>query len=758
MRKYIQAEAYLHVFLILVILFSAAVIPFSFYLSNQYSDYASQELERNDRYKLEQTKENLLFTFDRLKRVTLSLYEEPEIRTWIQLREEDPFALNAMVQLLKKRLVNEPYIESVILYNTNLGRAFDYQTGMLPANEIMQEAMERLVQGDSPNYFRITKLLFQGREGLAISLPFGLEKNSPRSFLVIRLNDDAIQKSMLQLNKDSGVFIHVADGNGDSIIGQSDEALHNQLREQGKLQHKETFRTSVQGSKWIVSYDLAGIEDWTIYYSARMDDWFRNVESFKHKILYSFLGLLLLLIAILFWNARKYHRPVSLLARQVSSMFEMAAEGGWRRRLLPKAEVHQIQQGFGILSEKIEQLNQSVQDGRLRLKEDDLREWVNEGRLEDAARKRLQEVSTILDYPYIVLAVCRIDSYMALSEKHDFSSRKTLKSMIVNIASESVAAHKAWKVESVDFGGNHLVFLVGVHAEDEMKDLRFYFEEINDSVQKWLKLNLTVGLSDLHQPDCNLKLVYDKAFQLATLSFIDGNSRIYQETDYEHEATSLVSLTDEAIPPGLIDSIRLGQTDKAMRLLDEAGSRLRQMSYDECKLQLTFLIYHLYKAFGKVMNSSGMNGIRSELDRFNTLDEAMEKLKGETEAIIASLYERRAGERRDERVEEMIHYLKVNIHNPMLTIDEMANHVSLSVNYARTLFKERTGITVAGYILNERIQLVKYLLVQTDKTIAEIAAESGFQSRSTFFTVFKKEVGVTPSDYRSNLRGAVRNG
>ncbi|MGO4372576.1 helix-turn-helix domain-containing protein, partial [Paenibacillus sp. MCAF20] len=211
-------------------------------------------------------------------------------------------------------------------------------------------------------------------------------------------------------------------------------------------------------------------------------------------------------------------------------------------------------------------------------------------------------------------------------------------------------------------------------------------------------------------------------------------------------------------PPGLIDSIRLGQTDKAMRLLDEAGSRLRQMSYEECKLQLTFLIYHLYKAFGKVMNSSGMNGIRSELDRFNTLDEAMEKLKGETEAIIASLYERRAGERRDERVEEMIHYLKMNIHNPMLTIDEMANHVSLSVNYARTLFKERTGITVAGYILNERIQLVKYLLVQTDKTIAEIAAESGFQSRSTFFTVFKKEVGVTPSDYRSNLRGAVRNG
>jgi AraC-like DNA-binding protein/cell division protein FtsB len=756
MRKYIQAEAYLHVFLILVILFSMTVIPFSFYLSNQYSKYASQELERNDRYKLEQTKENLVFTFDRLKRVTLSLYEEPEIRTWVQLREEDSFALNGMVQLLKKRLVNEPFIESVVVYNANLGRVFDYDTGMLPAYEMLINGMEELVQGDSPNYFHMTKLLFQGHKGLAILLPFGLEKDRSKSYLVIRLNSDAIQKSMLQLNKDSGVFIHVADGNGEPIIGQSDEGLLHQLSEQDKKQRKETFRTSVQDSQWIVSYDLAGVEDWTIYYSARMDDWFRKVESFKHKILYSFLGLLLSLIVILFWNARSYHRPVSQLARQISSMVEMATDSGWRRRLLPKNEVHQIQQGFGILSERIEQLSQSVQDGRLRQKEDDLREWVNEGKLEGPARKRLQEASTILDYTSIVVAVCRIDSYMALSEKYDFSSRKTLKGTIVNIACETVG-HKAWKVESIDFGGNHLVFIIGVSAEGDKKELPHCFEEINDRVHKWLKLNLTVGLSELQKPDCDMKAVYDKVFQLATLSFIDGKSRIYQESDYENEARSSVQLPDNTIPPELIDSIRLGQTDKAKRLLDEAANRLRQMSYDECKLQLTFLIYHLYKAFGKVMNSSSMNGIRSELDRFNTLDEAMDKLKEDTEVIIGSLYERRVGDRRDERVEEMLQYLRLNIHNPMLTIDEMANHVSLSTNYARTLFKEQTGITVAGYILNERIQLVKYLLVQTDKTIAEIAAQSGFQSRSTFFTVFKKEVGVTPSDYRSNLKGAIMN-
>ncbi|MFC5407395.1 helix-turn-helix domain-containing protein [Cohnella soli] len=752
MRKYIRAEAYFQAFLILAIVFAMTVIPFSLYLSRQYSVYASQELERNDKYKLEQTKENLVSVIDRLKQITLGLFEEPEIRKWIQLRREDPFVLNDAVQLLKKRLVTEPFIESVVLYNSQIERMFDYKRGMISRAEMESFDKESLFHDGSPNYFWITKHRFGEKEGLAITLPFGKSSGIDKSFLLIWINNEALQKSLLELNKDSGVYIQVTDGDDRPLIGQSDEELLRLLRDNGHRLRQDSIRMEAGGSEWIVSYDAVGIQDWTIYYSTRMDDWFRNVTAFKHKILYSFIGLLTLLIAILFWNTRRVHRPISLLAKQISGRLGLAAESGWGLRSLPNAEVRQIQNGFGILSERIDQLNSSMQDQNTILKEDYLREWVLQGKLEDDMRSRLQQMSPLPNCNELVLVVCRIDSYAALSDKYDFSSRKVLKSTIVNIASETIV-QRDWQMESIDFGGNHLVFLVGIGSDDRPQDLVPYFEEMNDRVSKWLKLRLTVGISDRKSADHDLRLVYEKIVQLATFSFIDGNGRIYQESDYEGDAFLSRPLTDDTIPPELIESIRLGQSDKARQLLDEAGNKLRRLHYDECKLQLTFLIYNLYKIFGKVMYSSSLNGIRSELDRFNTLDEAMHQLKEDVDSIIGSLYERQTGDRQDERVEEMLHYVKANIHNPMLTIEEIANHVSLSVNYARTLFKEHTGAALAGYILNERIHLVKYLLVQTDCTITEIAIQSGFQSRSTFFTVFKKEVGVTPSEYRANLRG-----
>ena len=58
------------------------------------------------------------------------------------------------------------------------------------------------------------------------------------------------------------------------------------------------------------------------------------------------------------------------------------------------------------------------------------------------------------------------------------------------------------------------------------------------------------------------------------------------------------------------------------------------------------------------------------------------------------------------------------------------------------------GKTPQQYLLEERIRRAKLLLVQTEKTISEIAYECGFASQSHFSLRFKQAAYCTPGEYR----------
>lgn len=71
--------------------------------------------------------------------------------------------------------------------------------------------------------------------------------------------------------------------------------------------------------------------------------------------------------------------------------------------------------------------------------------------------------------------------------------------------------------------------------------------------------------------------------------------------------------------------------------------------------------------------------------------------------------------------------------------------------YVSTVIKEKRGITLRQYVISYRLRLAKTLLECTDKTIAEIAEETGFTDASYFTKSFKAAFGIAPKEWRSNL-------
>ncbi len=84
-------------------------------------------------------------------------------------------------------------------------------------------------------------------------------------------------------------------------------------------------------------------------------------------------------------------------------------------------------------------------------------------------------------------------------------------------------------------------------------------------------------------------------------------------------------------------------------------------------------------------------------------------------------------------------------------IDEMAKYAEMSKYHFIREFKKAVGITPWQYILQRKITQAKELLHNRDKTIKQIAYETGFGNPDYFSTTFKKFTGCKPGDFRNTL-------
>lgn len=90
----------------------------------------------------------------------------------------------------------------------------------------------------------------------------------------------------------------------------------------------------------------------------------------------------------------------------------------------------------------------------------------------------------------------------------------------------------------------------------------------------------------------------------------------------------------------------------------------------------------------------------------------------------------------DDHLDESIH------------LNEIASEVNISPFHFCRKFKESTGMTLTNYVAHRRIELVKEALLNTGRSVTDIAFYVGFQSLSQFNRSFKKIVGLSPTAFK----------
>lgn len=98
-------------------------------------------------------------------------------------------------------------------------------------------------------------------------------------------------------------------------------------------------------------------------------------------------------------------------------------------------------------------------------------------------------------------------------------------------------------------------------------------------------------------------------------------------------------------------------------------------------------------------------------------------------------------------IDAVLDWIESRYHEP-IDIDRLVAKVGFSRTHVFTLFKKRTGLTPADYITRLRIKKACAALRNPSLTSKAVAESCGFSSASRFNAVFKRQTGLTPSQWR----------
>jgi AraC family transcriptional regulator len=99
------------------------------------------------------------------------------------------------------------------------------------------------------------------------------------------------------------------------------------------------------------------------------------------------------------------------------------------------------------------------------------------------------------------------------------------------------------------------------------------------------------------------------------------------------------------------------------------------------------------------------------------------------------------------RLKRALEYIDANLSN-RIELVELAQVAGFSRMHFARLFRVSTGVRPHEFVLRRRVDRAKWLLLQSQSSVATIARESGFSTHAHFTNVFRGLVGQPPASWR----------
>ena len=213
----------------------------------------------------------------------------------------------------------------------------------------------------------------------------------------------------------------------------------------------------------------------------------------------------------------------------------------------------------------------------------------------------------------------------------------------------------------------------------------------------------------------------------------------------------------------LLTTLRKGDSDEAKKTLNELLAIMFFFNPGQIKyLQLRAI--ELVVLISRIEIGPAKNGSFSmEINSLNLRMAQEAKSKEELTDILHLVVDRVADNISSFRgiphaaaLRKAEHFIMENF-TRKISLKEIADIAGLSPPYFSTIFKEEMGENLSKYLNRQRVEKASRLLLETDMSLAEIAACCCFEDQSWFSKIFKAYTGISPGKYRNQGGGIIRN-
>lgn len=280
-------------------------------------------------------------------------------------------------------------------------------------------------------------------------------------------------------------------------------------------------------------------------------------------------------------------------------------------------------------------------------------------------------------------------------------------------------------------------------------------KRIRDAVSEKTDYSVTIGIGNVYEDARNLHLSFEESEYAQSYRLYSNENAIihvaeidyYDTPAYEGFKTDIKEIADLFVKTDLQVIKERWQTSfkqVVTQKLDPASFRL----------QVVDLLFSISKA--AIQHGANPKQIMplqikyaKQLYEVETLDEMEATIFTVLEEYVDHMHENQS-ESSLKLVQEVLMYMDAHYASD-ISLDMLAEEVSVSPNYLSHLFKQTTGSSFVDYLTELRMKHAKEMLADLHLTVYEIAIEVGYRSSQYFSRVFKKHTDVTPTQYRNNL-------
>ncbi|MFC5404069.1 AraC family transcriptional regulator [Cohnella soli] len=711
-------------------------------LNRNFEHFALQMIYSQQQTDLQNTSRNVQAMAQSVRSVAITAFFDDMIKDLLysDVAEEEYVKYQKKMESYKNIY---PFLQSIYIYNgrnmytvPSEGFVFDRagfpDKGIFPilddirnnrSHSIVLREIPNVLSGistDAPSKIHVYSYLFFDTQ---------LREGKVSEAIILNISEEWVKQNISAADEKNN-RIQIVDASGRLMTADPDRKLLSDMNNVDYMKKinslKEpsgSFRMNASGVDSFITYTDTGVFGWKMVSITPYTKILQEISIMKKKTVMLVLLLLAISMLIMLYFSRRLYLPVKLVIQNYN-----------RLESEQKSEFYNRKQQF-------------------------LRKLVQTNDFESARslHNAFQQYRIALDpADTFRVLLLRIDYYSDFCSKYNARERDLLKFGIMNIVSEHLNGHH--KHECVEVAEDQILVLMNERAGDDSEHREktlLLVQDIQSSTSTYLRVSLSVAVSELFEALSNLNFHYLKTVDLSDYRIIKGRQAIITEGSISHRNEDFKYPQEQE--KELADALIQGKFSEANRLLGVMIDHASSFSYtalNSVLIRLLLSVRHaveLLESNHSIKVNFNFQAYLTKLQKIETLDE----IKSDFHALFEHLAQELVAKKDNKHlnlIEDVARIVQRDFANPALSLDTVADEVGFSSPYVGKLFRKHFLVSVNDYINQIRLTHATEWIATTDDTITDIMLQSGFSSRSHFFTLFKKEHGLTPSQYRTMIK------